>query len=346
MITRLIRFTLITGIIGLIVGVTAYFGTKTYVTRLATQKAQDIIASLPASDQPDDFVTNATRYVFEHFQSQYPKNFLALKIRPYVTNKRLPEILRFPDGAIETLVQKGLCDNASRMLAFLLKQKGYTGIQWNIVTGNNAHSVFLVSLPDGRKVMADPFFGYVAYNKDNGKLASPEFAQEQMRQGAPMQDVFSALSKQAKPEFYKDFSNAFMAAQGENLTITATLPTIEDTPLMLGKIDGDSEDVKGAAKIHGMTPFWNYAGHKYNREWVRVLSAPQDVRLEMTLVAPVENGILTATPPPKVDGKKMIWTLKAGDKITFRDGLAKISLKRLNSYIGVDQIALYPIAPR
>ena len=58
----------------------------------------------------------------------------------------------------------------------------------------------------------------------------------------------------------------------------------------------------------------------------------------MTLLSPAEDNILIATPEPVVNGNTLTWELKAGETITFRDGLAKPSLKRLNSYIGVDQI--------
>ncbi len=94
---------------------------------------------------------------------------------------------------------------------------------------------------------------------------------------------------------------------------------------------------------NNMTPYWQYMGHKYNREWVRILKTKEPVRIVMTLLEPAEQGILTASPAPTVNGKILTWELQANDKIIFRDGLAKISLKRMNSYIGVDQIAIYPL---
>ena len=135
-----------------------------------------------------------------------------------------------------------------------------------------------------------------------------------------------------------------MAAEGDELLIAATLPELKGSiPVEIGKIDGNDLDVKGEGSGFGMTPYWNYMGHKYNREWVRSLLAPQDMSVKMILLEEAEEGVLTAEPKPLVEGKTLSWDLNAGEKITFRDGLAKISWRRLNSYIGVDQIVISPM---
>ena len=96
-----------------------------------------------------------------------------LRLRPYVTNALPPSILRYPNGAIETLIETGLCDNASHMLAFILKQKGYETVQWNMITASAAHSALLVSMHDGRKVLVDPFYGFVVVDKKENELKVP-----------------------------------------------------------------------------------------------------------------------------------------------------------------------------
>jgi hypothetical protein len=165
-----------------------------------------------------------------------------------------------------------------------------------------------------------------------------------MKKGKRFGDVFVPLGADADPRFYANFKSAIMAAEGEPLTIRAPLPDIKpNAPIYLGVIDGSARDAKDAGSTHNMTPFWNYIGHKYNREWVRVLEARQPVRVEMTLLEAPEDGVMTSTPKPVVRGNVLSWELQPGDEITFRDGLAAYSLKRLNSYIGIDQIALYPM---
>lgn len=345
MLKKAIKLLLVLGMTAGFIGLVGYLGAKAYYVGLATKESNDVIEQA-LSEKPvsaDDEVIALAKYVFEHFRPQEPSEIKALRLRPYVTNGRLPEFLRFPDGAIEMLVGAGLCDNAARMLAFILKQRGYESVQWNMVTPFDAHSALLVSMPDGRKVFADPFYGYVAYDQVAKKLLSPHDAQNRVKEGAVLEDVFISLASNAHPEFYKNFGVAFMAAQGSDLMITAALYMTEGKPVLLGENDGSDEDVKHQAGQNGMTPFWHYVGHKYNREWVRVLQAQENVRLEMLLMADAEEGIITSDPRPKIEGRKLIWNLKAGDRITFRDGLAAISFRRLNSYIGVDQIALYPV---
>jgi hypothetical protein len=98
--------------------------------------------------------------------------------------------------------------------------------------------------------------------------------------------------------------------------------------------------VKDEGAALGMTPYWHYMGHRYNRQWVRELSAPVDMHVEMTLLEPAGEGVLIAEPRPQLEGKILRWDLKAGEKITFYDARAKVSLRRMNSYIGVDRIVI------
>lgn len=257
-----------------------------------------------------------------------------------MSNQRLPDVLRFPEGVVETHVELGMCDNAARMLKFLLKQRGYDSIQWNMVTDSRAHSALLVYLPDGRRGLVDPFYGLAGYDQKQKTLLSPETVQNAMKNGTDIQSAFMIFGEKTETTFYEEFKTARMAPIGENLNIAAKIPIVKDEPLILGKLNGNDLDVKSAASQNKMTPFWHYAGHKYDRSWVRQLTAQQDIRLEFTLVSDVESGIITSTPKPKISGRKMTWDLKAGEQITFRDGDAQVSWRRLNSYIGIDQISI------
>lgn len=289
----------------------------------------------------DEKIIALTKQVFKTFNHANPAQILLLRIRPYLTNRRLPAFIRLPDGVIEIIIKQGLCDNAARALAFILKQEGFESVQWNMVTDKAGHSALLVTMPDGRKVLADPFYGYVTTGAD-GKLTHLENAIQAIHSGQPFEKSFLNLGKNSDPKFYKYKGNMFMAAEGNDLVLDTTLPRINNEPLFIGEIDGKELDVKSESMKNNMTPYWQYMGHKYNREWVRVLTATQPVRLVITLVAPAEKGILIATPAPRVDGNTLSWNLQENDTITFHDGKAKISWKRLNSFIGIDQIAIYP----
>jgi hypothetical protein len=343
---KFIKFFFYAGCIFALCTIAAWFGVK-YISsakaKITAQKIIDRAYEKHASESEDEKIVAIAKEVFNDFEAMDPRQVPLLRVRPYVTHPRLPEFLRLPSGVIETLIQKGLCDNASRMLAFLLAKKNFETVQWNIVTPVSAHSVLLVSVSGGRKAFVDPFYGYVAVDGD-GKLVGPLEAQDMMIKGKRFEEVFVPLGADADPRFYADFKSAIMAAEGEPLTIRALLPEIKrNAAIYLGVIDGSARDVEGAGSAHNMTPFWNYIGHKYNREWVRVLEARQPVRVEMTLLEAPGDGVLTSTPKPAVRGNVLSWELQPGDEITFRDGLAAYSLKRLNSYIGIDRIALYPI---
>ena len=314
---------------------------KQVITSKAITKAEAIIQK--ASTSPEDreqFVINIAQHIFTSFETKEPWTVPALRIRPYITNDRLPEFLRLQHGVIETLIEQGYCDNAARMLSFILKQEGIDSAQWDMVTSSRGHSALLVSLTEDKQALVDPFYGVVAKMDDH--LISPKAAQEFIQSGMAIRSIFHPLGSDSKFSFYDDYGRTYMARLGDDLLIEASIPQLNSgKPLFLGKIDGSEEDVKSAASAHGMTPYWQYAGHKYNRNWVRVLKADVPVRIEMTLVKPVETGVITSTPLPSIDGKKLSWDLDAGEQITFRDGLAKISFKRMNSFIGVDQIAIY-----
>ena len=329
-----------------VLGIITLCGAIVIATVQANEKADRIIQETydksQAAAEDEKLIALATE-IYHRFDRDDPKNSFMLRLRPYLTNRRLPDILRLQSGVIETHIETGLCDNAARMLAFLLQREGYDSVQWNMVSNHAGHSALLVTLRDGRQAMLDPFYGYATVDGANGALTHPHNVRDAMRKGQSFSKGFRALDEQSSPKFYQDFANTNMAAEGEDLRIEATLPALENgVPVMLGDINGKPKDVKRAAMKHGMTPYWQYTGHRYNREWVRVLNAPEAVTLVITLTQNAEDGVITATPKPVVKDKELIWHLDAGDAITFRDGQAKISLKRMNSYIDVDQIAIYP----
>lgn len=313
-----------------------------YISTQKAQKKLDVLLKAGAfPDSEEEKVIAISKKVFKTFQEANPAYISAYKIRPYITNKRLPEFIRFPEGIIETNIQKGLCDNASRMLAFALKQEGLSSKQWNMMTHTGGHSARFVTLSNGTNVFVDPFYGVAAIDMD-GHLTSLTEARDRVLTGEPPENVLMTFSEKSKTGFYDNLATMFMAAEGEELVIDVTLPRINET-ITLGQIDGQSNDVKSAGSRTKITPYWHYIGHQYNREWVRVLEAPQPLKLVMTLVEePDENVLVSADPAPQVKGKTLTWMLEEGEKLTFRDGLAEISLKRLNSYIPVDRIEMIP----
>lgn len=329
-----------------IFGVILLFSGRYVVTYKAENKAQNIIAEAYknySSGSVEEKVFAIARQIFADFEHIDPNKILLYRFRAYLTNSRLPDFIRLPEGVIETHLEMGFCDNASRMLAFLLDQEGISSVQWNMVGNTTAHSARLVTLSSGETIFVDPFYGYVAIDMDKTPIHILK-AQELVRLGAAIDEVFIPLDKNSDPRFYNDLDIMRMAAQGDDLILETTLPHINDEPIFFGTVNGDERDIRSTSAKYGIMPFWDYVGHKYDRKWVRVLKAEQSVRIVITLTSPVETSVLTTTPEPLVMGNTLTWELSPGESIIFRDGLAQISFKRLNSYINVDQIAVYPQA--
>lgn len=325
-------------------GLVAWLAVKAAAVGLADAAARGLVdealsASQPAGD--DEAVIAIGRRVFEKFEHSSGSAPL-LRLRGWLTNARLPALLRLPEGVIETLVREGLCDNAARMLAYALKLEGFTSRQWNMVSPAAAHSGLLVRMGDGREVLVDPFYGFISADR-NGRLIHPEAARARVRAGEAIGAVLQPLGTYDRSEFYDLLAVTDMAAQGDALRMQAVLPGITDGPLYLGEIDGEASDVSRAAAGHGMGPYWHYVGHRYSRQWVRELTAGQHARLEFTLIDEPRAGMLTADPAPTVRERVLSWELHPGDSVRFVDGRARFSLARRGSYLGVDRIAIVPL---
>ena len=175
-------FTLL-AIVGTILAIVIWYAARYISTQSAEQKALALLVSIPSKQATEDErIIEITAKVFDTFAHKDPINIPIYKLRPYITNKRLPEFIGFPDGVMKTVLQKGYCDNASRMLAFILEKEGFSSDQWNMVTDRGGHSARLVTLSDGRKVFVDPFYGFVAI-EENGKLTDLETVKGKVQAG-------------------------------------------------------------------------------------------------------------------------------------------------------------------
>lgn len=306
------------------------FASRSFIIMKAEARAK-ALTSENITDT-DSLIRTLTKTVHDLYLEQrsvrdYP---LLIKLRPYITNHRLPAFIKVPEGAIETLYPVGWCDNTARMLAFLLHRKGFKTRQWNMITPISAHAALVVDFPDGRTVYLDPYHGVVAED-ESGVLTGPYKAQK-----------FTPLSAQSDVSFYKNFDQVMMAAQGERLDMHVDLPGAEMLPLTLGKIDGHSDDVKSAGAKNALTPHWSYLGSRYDRSWVRSFKAVSPVTLTLTLTKSLDPGIMTANKPPAIKGKTLSWALDENEELAFADGSARFSFFRMNSYIPVDQIVIEP----
>lgn len=341
---KFLKITFCLGVVTTLSALLCWIGLKLYLEKSAQTKAETILTTIEQQNpelSDDQLIIKTTKYVHQNFEKTDIGNVWQLKFRPYITNKRLPEFIRLKTGVIETLIPRGMCDNASRTLAFILEQRDFSSTQWNMVSLLNGGHSALVTTKNNNTVFADPFLGVVAQNKQS-QLISPIEAQTRISQNNSIEKTIIKLDENSKTSYYEAMPEMFMAAEGESLEIKSKIPKPIEK-ITLGTIDGSNEDVKADKLIISTMPYGHYVGHKYNREWIRTYQAQSPIKIEIILTEQPEQGVLTSEPPATISGKKLTWTLNTNEKLTFHDGQAKINWQRLNSFIPVDQIIITPL---
>ena len=158
------------------IGVVTILVARYYLIESATVKAHEIFAVSNANI--DVTILEITKAINANFQKHKDAQDdasapLLMKLRPYLTNSRLPSWIKIPDGVIETLYARGWCDNAVRMEKFILSLNGLQSKQWDMVKPDAAHAALIVNLPDGKTIFSDPFHGIVVKDPQ-GNLAGPQ----------------------------------------------------------------------------------------------------------------------------------------------------------------------------
>ena len=143
------------------------------------------------------------------------------------------------------------------------------------------HSVVLARFPDGREAMLDPLYGIVP--RLNGELLSPSSALEASKNSEFGGDIWHKLAPTLVDRFYQKFEHAVFAMQDTGLDIEVQVNLTDNKPIALGRRDGNFKDVRRDGLSQGLTSYWIYLGHKYDRGWTRVLRFTQDTRVEIGL---------------------------------------------------------------
>lgn len=309
-------------------------------TASANEEAAHIL-KLSRGETQAETANTATKLLYFRFSKQgYKINPDMARLRPYLTNRKMPDMLRTPPGVLELISMEGWCDDAARALIYILRREGINAEQWNMQGPHSAHSAVRVYFADGTTALLDPFYGYTSIV--DGKPHDPLVVRNELKEGKNPSAFLKPFNKKSNDKFYADFGTYFMGEQDNPLTITAQIPALENT-LTLGTLDGSSRDVYGQLMQHDMTITWEYAGHKYDRGWTREMVASEPAQVQIILTRKPNAGILrTFTPAPAVDGTKLTWNLLKGEKIVSEDAKAAISWTRLKSYINVDQIVITP----
>jgi hypothetical protein len=70
---------------------------------------------------------------------------------------------------------------------------------------------------------------------------------------------------------------------------------------------------------------------------------PQDTRMTIGLVEPLNEKFITTKLNPTIQGKELIYEIAAGDSLFFYDGIARRDWIRLRSNQDVDYIRFEPL---
>lgn len=323
-------------------GVTA-LGAKYALTTRAERVADVIWASPEVTKASQERQAEAVAaYIFRRFERNgYGPGGAPwwVRARPFLTSRYLPSVFRVAPGVLETWALRGWCDDAARYLSFVLSRRGYETQQWNMVSPVGGHSALRVELvAAGQSALFDPYYGYATRAGD--RYLSPVQAQDAINRGQKMADVFVPLGEKADADFYRDFADIKMHAQGEPITYVSVFP--HTGTLTLGKLDGDPGDVITDSIKHRLKPIWDYAGHKYDRAVTRVFVAGQDSELSMVLTETLTKAVRASfsPPPDRIDGHTVVWDLKAAERLILTDGKAGFMPFKMRSYIPIDQIVI------
>lgn len=304
------------------------------------EAARDYAIDLDLTRSPAQSAEILTARIFETYEAPdgAAEPPILLRLRPFLSHRLLPEGLRVTPGAIESLYLEGHCDAAARTLAYVLTANGIPAAQVNLIgPAGQAHTIVRAALPGREPALLDPHTGLAP--RDGERLLGEQAAKRLQRAGASAQSVWRPVSERARfHPIYDRFPDLAVVEQNARFEWRRPLALGSRERLMLGTLDGSSEDVGDAAAAENLGVYWGYLGHRYDRGWTRTLVADQPMRITFHLLDDPRSGVLTSDHAPIIDGRRVIYRLEAGEALSLHDGRATIDLQRLNSFVGVDAI--------
>ena len=172
----------------------------------------------------------------------------------------------------------------------------------------------------------------------DGRLVSPNRAFEASKNPELDGEIWHKLAKTSIDQFYRKFEHAVFAVQDTHLDIELQVKLTDNKPIALGQRDGDTRDVRRDGLSHGLTSYWTYLGHKYDRGWTRILQFSQATKVEIGLTEPANEGFITTSAQPRIEGDTLVYVVAAGESLAFVDGVANRDWTKLKSYQDIDYI--------
>ncbi|MEM7650796.1 MAG: hypothetical protein AAF204_01780, partial [Pseudomonadota bacterium] len=268
---------------------------KFYIEGQADKKLESFTQDVAKYEKPSAFMLNATLHVFNLFNEgneKFSPHFLS-NLEPVLTSKYLPEIIRTQKGAIDTMQPEfGNEMSAARMLGYVLAKRDIKSIPWRILSPRGLKTGVVADLNDGAYRYLDPADGVVAMY-DNKVLIGPYAAREVMMDDLDHRELFVKLIEEADQSFYEGFAHTMMAPPGSKLYVNVVAPVFEE-PLVLGALDGNSDDVAAASSEVSLTPFFDYLGQKYDAGIQRKMNFTEAAKVTITLADNYDEALLTS----------------------------------------------------
>lgn len=325
-------------IAGAIVGAAIF---KVQVERLSHGVAKKFSQSALERHSTESIAIEIAKLVHEQYRAteRLKDTPLLFKLRPYLTHRFLPEFLRIETGAIEALLIEGKCDSAARTTVFILGSVGIRAEQLNLVGRmGGAHSIVQAFNPDGSTFLLDPLYGVAPQH--NGDVLSIEETTRLQKSGAGARTVWSTITDGSRfHPLYENFPDLWKNTQGAAVEFEVDVDLGNSERLQIGQIDQSSAEVGDAAAKYGLTRYWQYLGHRFDRGWVRTMKFHQPTIVTFILTDNVRDNVITTTRKPNtVSGNTLQYIVQSGEKLSFHDGRAQINWLKLDSYQDVDAI--------
>ena len=337
---KTIKIILSLGIILVCAAAVGAWFAKSSIESNADKNIEGFMQKAQAYEAPEAFMMNATLYVFEQLQQKQESaadNPWA-SLKPYVTCAMLPSFLRTSEGTFDAAHLQKTEKSAAGMLSYILEKRGINAIPWRILAPKGIKTAVAASLGDGTYRYLDPFSGVVAMF-ENEVLIGPYAAREIMMNGIHHQKVFVKLTEAADPSFYEDFAHTMMAPPGYRLDVNVAAPVF-DEPIVLGAVDGNSDDVAQATAELDLTPFFDYIGQKHEAGIQRTVHFTDPARVTLVLTDAYDADKMTANIEPKVEGNKLIFEVPEDQALIFDDAKVATSWSDKKSHTPIDQLII------
>lgn len=288
---------------------------------------------------------NSSKFVYEKYKQApetAPEHEFWMQYKPYLTSELLPEALRWPQEAFEVNpLNKQDPASATKMLIDVLAQQGIEASEWRIVSPHGLKIATVAKAEDQTFKLMDPAHGVVAMFQ-NQILIGPYAARSLIADGTDYRNIFTKLRSDGDLSFYEDFAHVMMAPPGMPLYVSVAAPVFEE-PLVLGELDGDSNDVIDAAIELDLTPYTDYIGQKHGEFIRRSIYFTEAARITMTVTESLKLEGLDVNIKPSIEGNNLIFEVPDEQALIFEDGKSNLTSSHAQSYIPVDQIIIEPL---